>query len=112
MRKNSQNRYDELDDIIQHLYEDKIKGQLSEERFEKLSAGYEAEQKGLEKIIQELSGRITQKTDKTINIYRFMKLVKKNTSFEELPEEAAIKELLAMMEEKNLSIDDLKSLIG
>ncbi len=49
--ESSQNRYDELDNIIQHLYEDKIKGQLSEERFEKLSAGYEAEQKGLEKTI-------------------------------------------------------------
>ena len=82
--ENSQNRYDELDNIIQHLYEDKIKGQLTEERFTKLSAGYEAEQKGLEGTIRELSEQIAQKTDKTINIDRFMKLVKKNTSFEEL----------------------------
>ena len=69
---------------IQHLYEDKIKGQLTDERFAKLSAGYEAEQKGLEGTIKELSEQIAQKTDKTINIDRFMKLVKKNTSFEEL----------------------------
>lgn len=82
--ENSQSRYDELDNIIQHLYEDKIKGQLTEERFTKLSAGYEAEQKGLEGTIRELSEQIAQKTDKTINIDRFMKLVKKNTSFEEL----------------------------
>ena len=82
--ENSQNRYDELDNIIQHLYEDKIKGQLTDERFAKLSAGYEAEQKGLEGTIKELSEQITQKTDKTINIDRFMKLVKKHTSFEEL----------------------------
>ena len=82
--ENSQNRYDELDNIIQHLYEDKIKGQLTDERFAKLSAGYEAEQKGLEGTIKELSEQITQKTDKTINIDRFMKLVKRHTSFEEL----------------------------
>lgn len=82
--ENNQSRYDELDNIIQHLYEDKIKGQLTEERFTKLSAGYEAEQKGLEGTIRELSEQIAQKTDKTINIDRFMKLVKKNTSFEEL----------------------------
>ena len=62
----------------------KIKGQLTDERFAKLSAGYEAEQKGLEGTIKELSEQITQKTDKTINIDRFMKLVKKYTSFEEL----------------------------
>lgn len=80
----SQSRYDELDNIIQHLYEDKIKGQLTDERFAKLSAGYEAEQKGLEETIKELSEQISQKTDKTINIDRFMKLVKKHTSFEEL----------------------------
>ena len=80
----SQSRYDELDNIIQHLYEDKIKGQLTDERFTKLSAGYEAEQKGLEETIKGLSEQISQKTDKTINIDRFMKLVKKHTSFEEL----------------------------
>lgn len=80
----SQSRYDELDNIIQHLYEDKIKGQLTDERFAKLSAGYEAEQKGLEGTIKALSEQLSQKTDKTINIDRFMKLVKKHTSFEEL----------------------------
>lgn len=80
----SQSRYDELDNIIQHLYEDKIKGQLTDERFAKLSARYEAEQKGLEETIKGLSEQISQKTDKTINIDRFMKLVKKHTSFEEL----------------------------
>ena len=57
---------------------------MTEERFSKLSAAYEAEQKGLEGTIRELSEQIAQKTDKTINIDRFMNLVKKNTSFEEL----------------------------
>ncbi|MDO4299576.1 MAG: hypothetical protein Q4C59_14060 [Lachnospiraceae bacterium] len=47
-----------------------------DERFAKLSAGYEAEQKGLAETIKEMSEQIVQKTDKTINIDRFMKLVK------------------------------------
>lgn len=34
----------------------------------KLSVGYEAEQKGLEKTIQELSEQIAQKTDKYLLI--------------------------------------------
>jgi site-specific DNA recombinase len=80
----SQSRYDELDNIIQHLYEDKIKGNLTDDRFSKLSAGYEAEQKGLEATIRELTEQLAQKTDKTINIDRFIKLVKQTTSFEEL----------------------------
>ena len=46
--ESSQKWYYELDNIIQYLYEDKIKGQLREERFAKLSASYEAKQKGLE----------------------------------------------------------------
>lgn len=80
----SRSRYDELDNIIQHLYEDKIKGNLTDDRFSKLSAGYEAEQKGLEATIRELTEQLAQKTDKTINIDRFIKLVKQTTSFEEL----------------------------
>lgn len=73
-----------MDNIIQHLYEDKIKGNLTDDRFSKLSAGYEAEQKGLEATIRELTEQLAQKTDKTINIDRFIKLVKQTTSFEEL----------------------------
>ena len=64
-------RHSELDVIIQRLYEDNIKGKLSDERFAKMSAGYEAEQAGLADSIQKIvvhevdksSGQRVQKID-------------------------------------------------
>lgn len=82
--ESNQNRYDEVDKIIQHLYEDKIKGNMTDMRFQKLSAGYESEQLYLMEAIEKLSAQIDQRTEQTINIDRFMKLVKKHTSFKEL----------------------------
>ena len=43
-----QRRYDELDVLIQHLYEDHVVGKLTDKRFLKLSQQYEAEQEQLE----------------------------------------------------------------
>ena len=77
-------RYSELDIIIQRLYEDNIKGKLSDERFAKMSAGYEAEQAGLSESIQQLTALLSEKKDKTANISRFLSLVKRNLSFEDL----------------------------
>jgi len=42
-----QARIKELDGIFQRIYEDNINGKLSDERFMKLSKGYEEEQHGL-----------------------------------------------------------------
>lgn len=77
-------RHSELDVIIQRLYEDNIKGKLSDERFAKMSDGYEAEQAGLADSIQELSAALSEKKDKTANISRFLSLVKRNLSFGDL----------------------------
>ena len=38
-------RYTQLDGLFQRIYEDNVSGKLSDERFVKLSQGYEAEQK-------------------------------------------------------------------
>lgn len=40
----AQKRMEELDKIIQRLYEDSVLGKLSDIRFQKLSAQYETEQ--------------------------------------------------------------------
>lgn len=47
-------RIKKLDEIIQELYVDNIKGKISDERFAKMSANYEAEQQTLESRTQEL----------------------------------------------------------
>ena len=49
----SKKRVAEIDRVITRLYEDNIIGKLSDERFMKMSASYEQEQKGLELTIAE-----------------------------------------------------------
>lgn len=44
----TEKRITELDRIFKHLYEDNIIGKLTDERFQRLSADYEAEQEGLQ----------------------------------------------------------------
>ena len=50
----AQARIKKLDEIIQRLYEDNIEGKISDERFAKMSANYEAEQQTLESRVAEL----------------------------------------------------------
>ena len=47
-------RMGEIDTIIKRLYEDNISGKLSDERFSKMSADYEQEQRALETSAAEL----------------------------------------------------------
>lgn len=47
----SQARITALDKIIQRLYEDNVTGRISDERFARMSATYEAEQQTLEKRV-------------------------------------------------------------
>ncbi|MBR1496106.1 MAG: DUF4368 domain-containing protein, partial [Oscillospiraceae bacterium] len=74
----------ELDNIIQRLYEDKISGTLSADRFIKLSAGYEKEQAELNKSTAELRAILTEEETETVNIESFLRAVKKYTEPTEL----------------------------
>ena len=57
-REESEKRIDQLDKIIQSLYEDKVAGKLSEERYMKMSDNYEAEQKELTEKVKTLKAEI------------------------------------------------------
>ncbi len=76
-----------LDQIIQSLYEDKVSGKLSEERYIKLSDNYEAEQKGLTEKVKTLKAEIEKAQTKYDNIQKFMAIVKRYSDFEELTPE-------------------------
>ena len=76
-----------LDTIIQQLYEDNIKGKISDERFIKLSRNYEAEQKQLNSRITELELRLNAAKDAAINARHFLTLVRKYTDIQELTAE-------------------------
>ena len=77
-------RYNELDTIIQRLYEDHVVGKLSEERFAKLSEGYEQEQAALKQSIEDLSTIVHAAQTQAVNVQSFLKIVKKYTQPTEL----------------------------
>ncbi len=76
-----------LDKIIQSLYEDKVSGKLSEERYIKMSDNYEAEQKELTEKVKILKEEIEKAQTKYDNIQKFMAIVKRYSDFEELTPE-------------------------
>ncbi len=56
-----------LDTIIEKLYEDNVFGKISDDRFRKMSAGYEAEQAELKAKMHQLLKR--EKTSSIQNIF-------------------------------------------
>lgn len=83
----SQARIHKLDEIIQRLYEDNIEGKISDERFVKMSENYETEQKTLEARVTELLDQIDSQQESSVNIDRFLALVRKYTDVRELTPE-------------------------
>ena len=72
-------RIAEIDKLIQRIYEDNVKGKLSDERFETLSNTYEAEQKELKEKLPEMESYLEAETDKTVNLQKFVQKVKQIT---------------------------------
>ena len=76
-----------LDRIIRKIYEDNIEGKLSDERFSKMLADYEAEQSGLQSRIMELQSVISEAGEQAVNVDRFIKLVRAHKEVPELTAE-------------------------
>lgn len=83
----TQARIAKLDEIIQKLYEDNIEGKISDERFTKMTANYEAEQQTLEKRVTELKSIMTEEKESALNVDHFLTLVRKYTDIKELTAE-------------------------
>ena len=77
-------RINELDAIIQRLYEDHVMGKLNAERFAKLSEGYEKEQSDLKQSVETLRAIVNAAETQAVNIQSFLKIVKKYTEPTEL----------------------------
>ena len=77
-------RISELDRIIQQLYEDRVSGALSAERFAKLSGGYEKEQEELKQSAKELQAIVNAIETQAVNVQSFLKIVRKYTAPTEL----------------------------
>ena len=80
-------RISKLDSIIQRLYEDNLDGKISDERFSKMTATYEQEQKDLEGRVATLREMIANAKHQRLNIDSFLAQVRKYTEVRELDAE-------------------------
>lgn len=83
----SMQRITKLDSIIQRLYEDNLDGKISNERFAKMTATYEQEQKDLEEQVAVLRKTLVAAKEQRINVDSFIAQVKKYTEVKELDAE-------------------------
>ncbi len=80
----AQERLKKIDAVVKKLYEDNADGKISDERFAKMLASYEAEQKELECRSEELKAVIAQGNDSIGGVHRFVSQVRKYTDIKEL----------------------------
>lgn len=79
-----QKRSDELDTLIQNLYEANVTGKISDRRFKMLSDKYEQEQADIEERISDAETQIAESEAKATAPDEFLKLAKGYTDFSKL----------------------------
>jgi DNA invertase Pin-like site-specific DNA recombinase len=80
----NERRVAELDKLFWNVYEDKVKGVLSEERFAQMSAKYEQEQAETKAQLETLQSELDDYNANVESADKFIELVRRFTSFEEL----------------------------
>ena len=74
-----QARDEELDGLFERIYEDKVSGKLSDDRFARMSRRYEEEQKELAEKIKALRAEIDKQSSQSMTTDMFISLVRKYT---------------------------------
>lgn len=80
-------RISKLDSFIQKLFEDNAEGKISDERFTKMTATYEAEQRDLQEHVKVLEAIIADAKEKTANVDSLLEIVHRYTDIQELDAE-------------------------
>ncbi len=80
----AQKRMEDLDRIIQRLYEDSVLGKLSDMRFQKLSAQYEMEQEEIRQLSAALEKEIAEESEHVSDVGRFLQLAEQYSEIQEL----------------------------
>ena len=81
--EDAEKRITALDRIIQGLYEDKICGNITAERFAKMAQSYEEEQSALTERVKVLREELARAKENSDNIVKLVRLVKKYTEITE-----------------------------
>ncbi len=82
--KSGKKRIDDIDRIISRLYEDNIEGKISDERYMKMSSGYEAEQRELATRIEADEKRLTALKQTTVDLRLLLSTLRECTEIKEL----------------------------
>ena len=80
-------RAKDIDNLIQHIYEDNISGKITDERFATLSMNYEKEQKDLKEKISKLNTTLDKFSQIEVDLKAFIDKVRKYTKIKELTPE-------------------------
>lgn len=80
----AEKRISELDRLFKSVYEDKVNGSLTENRFQMLADSYEVEQKDLKKSIETLTAEINRQEEQSENIEHFIEKIHKYFDLQEL----------------------------
>lgn len=80
-------RSKEIDEIIRKLYEDNVKGKISDERYGTMSAAYEEEQKTVKGRIKEIQERLAHTNEDNDKLMKFISAVRQYTELTELTPE-------------------------
>ncbi len=80
-------RIKDIDNLIQHIYEDNISGKITDERFTTLSLNYEKEQKELKSKVKELANMLDTTKQQELDLTSFVSKVKQYTEISELTPE-------------------------
>lgn len=89
----AQKRMEELDKIIQRLYEDSVLGKLSDARYMKLSAQYETEQAEIERLAKALEQEMESESGQVADVGQFLRLADRYSDLKEL-DAAMVNELI------------------
>lgn len=82
--KRIESRCSEIDEIIRKLYEDNVRGRISDERFDILAKGYETEKAELKEKVKRLQAILQADAQDNENLENFKQLVKRYTAITEL----------------------------
>ena len=92
--KRMEKRVKELDQMFIRLYEDNVKGRISDERFSMMSKAYEDEQTQLRTEMETLQQEIEAQTKNEVDLESFIEKVRKYSDLQELPP-YALRELVS-----------------
>ena len=104
----AEKRIAELSAIFKRLYEDSVAGRITDERFAELSADYEAEQRQVRAHAAELQAELSKAQEASVNAERFMNIVRRHISFEELTP-TLLREFIEKIVVHECSYDENKS---